>query len=161
MKMSVLAIGKMRQGPEKQLFHHYFQRCQAIGPSLGVPSFDVIELGESRARSASQRKKEEADQLRARIQTPAACVVALDEKGKTLSTLALTEKIEYYRCETSHLYWVIGGADGLCPEFRKSANLRLAFGALTWPHQLVRIMLAEQIYRVLTVLAGHPYHREG
>jgi 23S rRNA (pseudouridine1915-N3)-methyltransferase len=88
-------------------------------------------------------------------------VVALDERGKTLGSEDFAQRLLRWRDDGKPaLSFVIGGADGLDPAFVKAADLTLSFSPLTWPHQLVRIMLAEQLYRATTILSGHPYHRE-
>jgi 23S rRNA (pseudouridine1915-N3)-methyltransferase len=87
-------------------------------------------------------------------------VVALDEHGKSIGSEALSQQIARWRdAGKAAVSFVIGGADGLDPGFIADAELVLSFSPLTWPHQLVRIMLAEQLYRTTTILAGHPYHR--
>jgi 23S rRNA (pseudouridine1915-N3)-methyltransferase len=115
---------------------------------------------ESRAGSASARKAEEARALTAAL--PAGgIVVALDERGKTIGSEDFAKRIGRWRDDGKPaVAFVIGGADGLEPEFAAGADVTLGFSAMTWPHQLVRIMLAEQLYRATTILSGHPYHRE-
>jgi 23S rRNA (pseudouridine1915-N3)-methyltransferase len=89
-----------------------------------------------------------------------AVVVILDARGESMESAALATFLQRARADDrTALCFVIGGADGLAPSLDERARLRLAFGAATWPHQLVRIMLLEQIYRAGTILAGHPYHR--
>jgi 23S rRNA (pseudouridine1915-N3)-methyltransferase len=159
MRLSIAAIGRMKQGPERELVSRYLERAVASGRPLAMAGFDVIELGESRAGSASARKLEEAKQLGSAL--PQGVVVALDERGKLINSQALAERIARWRDDgKAAVSFVIGGADGLSPDFVSSADLVLSFSPLTWPHQLVRIMLAEQLYRATTILSGHPYHRE-
>ncbi|EAQ37496.1 hypothetical protein NB311A_04274 [Nitrobacter sp. Nb-311A] len=114
---------------------------------------------ESRARDAEQRVREEAAAVLAL--TPEKMVlVALDEKGKSIDSGAFAAHLGRWRDESvTSTVFVIGGADGLSPELRRRARLSVAFGTATWPHQMVRVMLLEQIYRAATILAGHPYHR--
>jgi 23S rRNA (pseudouridine1915-N3)-methyltransferase len=149
----------MKQGPERELVARYLERAQASGRPLALTGFDVIELPESRASSPAARKADEAKALRAAL--PEGVVIALDERGKTQSSEAFTRQLARWRDDgRPAASFVIGGADGLDPAFTASADLCLSFSPLTWPHQLVRIMLAEQLYRATTILAGHPYHRE-
>lgn len=159
MRVCVAAIGRMKQGPERELVGRYLDRARAGGKALGFTQFDVIEFAESRSGTAEARKEDEARLLRAAL--PEGCVVALDERGKTISSQAFAELMARWRDEgRPAASFVIGGADGLEPGFVRSATLSLSFSPLTWPHQLVRIMLAEQLYRATTILSGHPYHRE-
>ncbi|WP_346913364.1 23S rRNA (pseudouridine(1915)-N(3))-methyltransferase RlmH [uncultured Roseibium sp.] len=88
-------------------------------------------------------------------------LVVLDEHGKSLSSLHFSRKLEGWKDEgVQDVVFAIGGADGHGAELLARADLKIAFGTMTWPHQLVRILLSEQIYRALTIQAGHPYHRE-
>jgi len=86
-------------------------------------------------------------------------IIALDERGRDLSSAQLAQQLTQWQQEGRDVTFVIGGADGLDPDFVKRADLVLSFSPLTWPHQMVRIMLAEQLYRTTTILSGHPYHR--
>ena len=150
----------MKQGPERELVARYLDRAAASGKSLGLTDFGVSELIESRAGSTAARKAEEAKALREHLPANTTLVV-LDEHGKTMGSEILANRIGRWRDDGKQsLSFVIGGADGLDPEFVKQADLTLSFSPLTWPHQLVRIMLAEQLYRTTTILSGHPYHRE-
>ena len=149
----------MKAGPEKLLADHYFDRLAKAGPAVGLEFDGLTETPEGRARSAVERKREEAARL-----SPLAAesvLILLDERGKNLSSRDFSNKISHWR-DTSErrLVVAIGGPDGHPEELRAQANLCLSFGAQTWPHQIVRIMLAEQLYRVATILAGHPYHRD-
>lgn len=159
MKVTIIAVGRMKSGPERDLVARYLDRAKAGGRQLGLLGFDIIELAESRSNSGATRKREEMNAILAA--TPkGATLVALDEKGKSMSSAQLTNKISDWRDNgISNMCVIIGGADGLDPELRKTAQLTIAFSPLTWPHQLVRIMLVEQLYRATTILSGHPYHR--
>jgi 23S rRNA (pseudouridine1915-N3)-methyltransferase len=159
LRVLILAVGRMKQGPERELVARYLDRAVASGKTLGLTGFSVTELTESRAGSASARKTEEARGLTAAL--PGGIVVALDERGKTVGSEDFAKRIGRWRDDgKSAVTFVIGGADGLEPGFVSAADLTLGFSAMTWPHQLVRIMLAEQLYRATTILSGHPYHRE-
>src|SRR5579871_4946167 len=159
MKIAILAVGRLKAGPERELFERYHDRAAAAGRRLGL-AFTLSELAESRAGSAETRKDQEAEAILAR--TPHdAMLIALDERGTPLDSQAFAERLRSWRDGgRSDVAIVIGGADGLGRALTARADLRLAFGAMTWPHQLVRIMLAEQLYRAVTILSGHPYHRE-
>lgn len=148
----------MKAGPERELVARYLERAGASGKPLGLSGFEVIELAESRAGSAASRKSEEARALRAAL--PDGVVVALDERGKAIGSEAFAGRIARWRDDgRPAASFVIGGADGLDPDFTAAADLVLSFSPMVWPHQLVRIMLAEQLYRATTILSGHPYHR--
>ena len=159
MKITVIAVGRLKNGPERDLLERYVDRAARAGRQLGL-TFDLRELAESAARSASVRKDEEAAAIRAAVPAGAP-LVALDERGRALDSRGFAERIATWRDQgTGNLAIAIGGADGLGKAVLAAADLRLAFGALTWPHQLVRILLAEQLYRTVTILSGHPYHRD-
>jgi len=159
MRLVVVAVGRMKAGPERELVSRYLERAAAGGKALGLSGFTTTEISESRASSSAARKAEEARAIAAALPDNA-LVIALDERGKSLDSQGLTRRIETWRdAGKPALAFIIGGADGLDPAFSARADLVLSFSPLTWPHQLVRIMLAEQLYRVTTILAGHPYHR--
>src|SRR3569833_4011027 len=150
----------MKQGPERELVSRYLDRAVASGKPLGVTGFSVTELTESRAGSAASRKTDEARALRDQV-SGSVRLVTLDEHGATMGSEDLAKRIGRWRDDgVQTLAFVIGGPDGLAPDFVKQADLSLSFSPLPWPHQLVRIMLAEQLYRATTILSGHPYHRE-
>lgn len=160
MRIQISAVGRMKQGPERELVSRYLDRAVASGRPLALTGFDVVELPESRNSAAGQRKAEEAKALRAGFPASGA-VVALDERGKSLGSEAFAHRLAEWRDSGKPaVAFVIGGADGLDPALVRDADLTLSFSPLTWPHQLVRIMLAEQLYRATTILSGHPYHRE-
>ena len=159
MRVLILAVGRMKQGPERELVARYLDRAVAIGKSLGLTGFSVTELTESRAGSAAARKAEEARTLTAQLS--GGIVVALDERGKSTGSEEFAKRLGRWRDDGKPaVTFVIGGADGLDPGFVSTVDMTLGFSTMTWPHQLVRIMLAEQLYRTTTILSGHPYHRE-
>jgi len=158
-RVLISAVGRMKAGPERELVSRYIERARATGKPLALTPVDCLEYAESRAASAAQRKTEEARLLTGGL-PPGASICALDERGKSLSSLDLAEWIARLRDGgTPALAFVIGGADGLDPGLVERADKVIGLSKLTWPHQLVRIMLAEQIYRATTILSGHPYHR--
>jgi len=159
MRLTILAVGRLKQGPEKELAERYRARFDDVGRRLGFRGLTIHELTESRARDPAARISEEAAALSANIPDKAV-VVALDERGDQVDSASFARSLARWRDEQAEeTIFLIGGADGLSPELRRKAKLRLAFGAATWPHQLVRVMLLEQIYRAATILTGHPYHR--
>lgn len=159
MRLLVIAVGRLKQGPERELCDRYVERLDDLARKLGFRELAVTEILESRARDPSRRMAEEAAAISSAI--PArGVVVALDERGKNLDSAGFARQLGRWRDEgIANTSFVIGGADGLSPELRDKAQLALAFGSATWPHQMVRCMLLEQLYRAATILAGHPYHR--
>src|SRR5215469_7614502 len=159
MRLVVAAVGRLKRGPERDLEARYFERITKAGRAVGIRSSTISELSESPARRAAERISQEAAGLADEIPDGAA-VVALDEHGESLASEALAQRIGRWRDEgRPALVFLIGGPDGLAPELLAKADLRLAFGRMTWPHQLVRIMILEQLYRAIAILSGHPYHR--
>jgi 23S rRNA (pseudouridine1915-N3)-methyltransferase len=159
MRLVVIAIGRLKQGPERELAERYRARFGELGRKLGFRGLEIHEIPESRARDAATRIIEEAAAISAQI-TEKSTLVALDERGDSIDSAAFARHLGRWRDESvANTFFLIGGADGLSPDLRRKAKLRLAFGAATWPHQIVRVMLLEQIYRAATILAGHPYHR--
>ena len=160
MRLAVIAVGRLKGGPERDLAERYRGRVEALGRSSGFAPLEMIEIGESRARRDADRRAEEARAILERAhQTP---LVAFDERGSALTSEAFAERLGGWRDRgTPSLGLAVGGADGLDPAVRERAALVLSFGAMTLPHQLVRVLVLEQLYRGLTILAGHPYHRAG
>jgi len=159
MRLLVIAVGRLKQGPERELAERYRERFDAIGRKLGFRALEIQELPESRARDANTRISEEAAAISAAI-PPKSVLVALDERGDNLDSGAFARNLARWRDDqAANTIFAIGGADGLSPELRRKAQLRMAFGSATWPHQMVRVLLLEQVYRAATILAGHPYHR--
>ena len=155
----VIAVGRLKQGPERELADRYVARFDDAGRKLGFRGLEVRELSESRARDAATRIAEEAAAVTALVPDKSV-LVALDEHGDSIDSSSFARHLGRWRDESvANTIFLIGGADGLSPELQRKAKLRLAFGKATWPHQLVRVLLLEQIYRTATILAGHPYHR--
>lgn len=158
MRLSIHAVGRMKAGPERELADRYLGRLARAGPAIGLEFAGVAEIAESRARDVDERRREEAAALA--VHRADAALFLLDERGRNPSSEELAAAIARLRDEgRKHLVLAIGGPDGHDAASRRAADHVLSFGAQTWPHQLVRVMLAEQLYRVVTILAGHPYHR--
>jgi len=159
MRIVVAAVGRLKQGPERELSERYRKRAADAGRGVGFRGVEIIEIRESKARETEKRVIEESIAL-ANVIPEGAVIIVLDERGENLDSLEFSREIMRWRdAGRPTAIFVIGGADGLAASLRERADLRLAFGAATWPHQLVRIMLLEQVYRAATLLAGHPYHR--
>ncbi|WP_350335562.1 23S rRNA (pseudouridine(1915)-N(3))-methyltransferase RlmH [Coralliovum pocilloporae] len=160
MRISIYAVGRLKTGPERDLLERYLDRARKTGKPLALTDFDCREIPESRAQTSEQRKADEANQLIGMLPDGARLVV-LDETGKQENSQAFATRLSDWRDDgCSSVVFAIGGADGHGRELRKRAHATLAFGQLTWPHQLVRMLLAEQLYRATTILSGHPYHRQ-
>lgn len=159
MQIIIRAVGKLKAGPERDLVARYVDRTQKSGRALGITGLTIQEVPESRLQRADDRKKDEATRLVDGL--PAgALLIALDERGKTPTSPDFAKKVGTYRDDGARaLVFLIGGADGHDPTLVRQCQWTIAFGAMTWPHQLVRILLTEQIYRATTLLSGHPYHR--
>lgn len=159
MRLIIAAVGRLKQGPEQELADRYRKRFDDLGRKLGFRGPDICDIAESRARDATTRIAEEAVAIASRC-PDRAVLVALDERGDNIESAAFARYLGRWRDEqVADLVFMIGGADGLSPDLRRKAKLRLAYGAATWPHQMVRVMLLEQLYRAATILSGHPYHR--
>ena len=153
MRISVIAVGRARKGPECALFDDFAGR-------LSWPVV-LVEVEERRPLPAAAKVRREGELLRARV-PKGAVAVALDGRGKTLSSEDFAARLGRWRGDgIAEIAFLIGGADGLDRAVIETAALTLSLGAMTWPHLLVRGMLAEQLYRAEQILAGHPYHRPG
>lgn len=151
MRLLLAAVGRAKAGPERMLYEQYSRR-------LAWP-LTVREVEEKRPLPPEELKAREAELLLAAV-PKAAVVVALDERGRTLSSPTFAEQIRTWRdAGVSDVAFLIGGADGHGEAVRSRADLLLSLGAMTWPHMLVRALLAEQLYRAQAILSGHPYHR--
>ena len=155
MRVHLCAVGRLRKGPERALVDDYTTRFNRTGRALGLGPLITHEVEDRRGGSPAG----EAALLR-RACPEGAVMVALDERGVLLDSPGFAAKLTGWRDGGQRdLAFVIGGADGLADELRSDATMALSFGAMVWPHMLVRVMLAEQLYRAATILAGGPYHR--
>ena len=159
MRVVVAAVGRLKQGPERELAERYRKRAEQAGRSAGLTVVDVIEIKESRAGDAARRMVEESIAV-ANVIPEHAVTVILDARGESINSAAFAGRLQEWRQQNKPaVVFIIGAADGLAPGLREKASLAIAFGTATWPHQLVRVMLLEQLYRAVTILSGHPYHR--
>ena len=160
MKLTVVAIGRLKAGPERDLVERYRERLEATGRSAGFTGLDLIEIPESRARRDADRRAEEAQAVLARAGPGP--LVAFDERGRSPTSEVFAGRIGAWRDEgRASATFLVGGPDGLDESIRRRADLVVSFGALTLPHQIVRALVLEQLYRAVTILTGHPYHRGG
>jgi 23S rRNA (pseudouridine1915-N3)-methyltransferase len=154
MKIAIVAIGRLARGPEAELVRLYAERATAAGRALGLGPVEVVEV-----EARKPGKAAEAEALKPHLE--GAHVIACDEHGKALASRAFAGELAALRDGGARrLAFVIGGADGLDAAILAAARSRLAFGPQTWPHALARAMLAEQVYRAVSILAGSPYHRD-
>lgn len=160
MKLALIAVGRLKSGPERDLVERYRARVVAGARALGFAGFEIIEIPESRARREADRRAEEARAILEKA--GAARLVLLDERGRSRTSPEFAATLAGWRDDgVARTAFVIGGPDGLDPALMRDAALQIGFGALTLPHQLVRVLIAEQVYRALTIIGGHPYHRAG
>ena len=154
MKVSILAVGRLRAGPERALLDDFSNRFDRTGRALGLGPLAEIEVeGKPGAGKAA-----EGALLLARVPRDA-WLCALDERGEAMDSPAFARLLDRWKMERREAVFVIGGADGLDAAVTGRADLLLSFGRMVWPHALARVMLAEQLYRAATILAGSPYHR--
>lgn len=159
MRISLFAVGRLKTGPEKDLASRYLDRFAKTGPAVGLEFARLVEVPESRASNPDTRKREEAAALDKAL-PEGSILILLDERGKSLDSESFANTMGRFRDSGKRdLMIAIGGADGLDPDLRGRADAVLNLGAMTWPHQVVRILIAEQLYRAVTILSGHPYHR--
>jgi 23S rRNA (pseudouridine1915-N3)-methyltransferase len=159
MRIGLFAVGRLKTGPEKDLAARYLDRLAKAGPAIGMEFTRVTEVAESRASNGETRKREEAAMLLKTI-ADGSVLILLDERGKAMDSEAFAALLGNYRDQGKRDVTIaIGGADGLDPALHDEADATICLGKMTWPHQVVRILIAEQLYRAVTILSGHPYHR--
>ncbi|WP_171133572.1 MULTISPECIES: 23S rRNA (pseudouridine(1915)-N(3))-methyltransferase RlmH [unclassified Ruegeria] len=155
MRISIVAVGRLRAGPEKSLLDDYLTRFDRTGRGLGLGPARVIEVEDKKNAGMGA----EAALLRKAL-PKGAVICTLDERGRVMSSPDFAQKLGGWRdAGRQDLALIIGGADGIDPNLRAEADFSISFGAMVWPHMLVRVMLAEQLYRAATILSGGPYHR--
>lgn len=155
MRVHLCVVGRLRTGPEEALIKDYLGRVDKSGRALGLGPVSIHEVEDRKGGGMSA----EADLLRKSL--PKGCILcALDERGKVMSSPDFANRLAKWRdTGTRDLAFIIGGADGIDPALRAEADMLLSFGKMVWPHMMVRVMLSEQIYRAVSILAGSPYHR--
>jgi 23S rRNA (pseudouridine1915-N3)-methyltransferase len=159
MRLTIAAVGRLKNGAERDLLDKYRDRFHGSARRLGLGPVVWHEIGESRAGDGAKRRDEEGAAL-LKVAQQADFLIALDERGKGLTSLAFARVLAKNRDSGKRAAAIlIGGPDGFAESVREAAHLQLSFGAITLPHGLVRIVLAEQLYRAATILSGHPYHR--
>jgi 23S rRNA (pseudouridine1915-N3)-methyltransferase len=156
MRVAICAVGRLSgRREERALVDDYIARFAQTGRGIGLGRIEEHEIEDRKGGGMAA----EADLLRAKLPKGAA-LVCLDERGQTMTSPDFANRLGGWRDQARDVAFVIGGADGIDPALRAEADLLLSFGKMVWPHMLVRVMLAEQLYRAATILAGGPYHRE-
>lgn len=160
MRLCIGAVGRLKDGPETNLFDRYKARIPQMGKALNIGPFSHFEIAEHKAKSADERKRQEGRQLLEKS-PEGAYLLVLDEKGRQFTSAEFANFIKNQRLNAvPALSFLIGGPDGHSEEVKKSAQKTLSLSPMTLPHGLARVIIAEQIYRSLCILSGHPYHRE-
>lgn len=159
MRVTIAAIGKLKSGPELELVMLYAHRCTQQGKLCGMSGIEIIEIPEARSSNLAERRNEEATKLLKAI-PQGAMAVMLDERAKQLQSRELANQMAHWRDEgSSELVFLLGGPDGHGSAVKQACQFTLSLGTMTWPHRMARAMIAEQIYRAMTILTNHPYHR--
>lgn len=155
MRLHICAVGRLRAGPERDLLDDYLTRTDRTGRALGLGPVAMHEVEDRKGGGMMAEAP-----LLERTLPKGAVIVALDERGSVLSSPGFADRLAGWRDDgRGDVAFVIGGADGIAPDLRDRADFKLSFGQMVWPHMLARVMLAEQLYRAATILAGSPYHR--
>lgn len=159
MKLTICAVGRLKNGPERELWQRYATRISSIGKSQCIDPLKLIEISEARDANASARKSAEASKLASKLGS-SDLIIALDENGTQVTSNEIAATLQREAdAGRSAITFLIGGPDGLSPDLLDQTKEKWAFGRITLPHGVVRAILAEQLYRALTIMAGHPYHR--
>lgn len=155
MRLSIVAVGRLRSGPEHELISDYQSRLDRTGRSFGIGPLSIVEIEDRKHRGKAQEAKQIASAL-----PGTGIVCCLDERGRSLSSPQVAQCLARWR-DDGHpsTTFVIGGADGIDTELVGRADQSWSLGKMVWPHMLARVMLTEQLYRAVTILAGSPYHR--
>jgi 23S rRNA (pseudouridine1915-N3)-methyltransferase len=155
MRVHLCAVGRLRAGPERTLIDDYVQRFDRTGRALGLGPLTEHEVEDKRGGGMPAEAE-----LLARAVPAGALIAVLDERGQVMSSPEFADQLARWRdAGWGDVAFVIGGADGIDAGLRARADVALSFGRMVWPHMMVRVMLAEQLYRAASILAGGPYHR--
>lgn len=155
MRIRICAVGRLRGGPERALIDDYFTRFDRTGRALGLGPVDLREIEDKKGGGMAAEAP-----LLAKAVPDGAVLCVLDERGKLMTSPEFAQLLAGWRDQgRGDVAFVIGGSDGIDPSLRAKADASLSFGKMVWPHMLARVMLAEQLYRAATILAGSPYHR--
>ncbi len=159
MRLLIAAVGKMRSGPENELTKDYLRRASDLARQIGFKGPELKEIEAAKSLTGPKRTAREGELLISTV-PERSLIFVLDERGEPLSSKGLAEMLAEHRDRAAAAaVFAIGGADGHDQSVTNAAYSCFSFGAATWPHMLVRAMLSEQLYRAMTILSGHPYHR--
>ncbi len=159
MRLTVGCIGRLKTGPEKSLAEEYSGRIRQMGKGVGLRQLAIVERPESQRQNVAERMEEEGTALMAALPSGVELVV-LDERGSNLGSVEFARLIEsHIGSGCSDLAILIGGPDGHGPGIKNKTKHIISLGSMTWPHRLVRVMILEQVYRAVTIMVNHPYHR--
>lgn len=159
MRILIACVGRLKDAEEREIVARYAKRFDQTGRALGLGPLEIAEIPEARAVTSNARRSDEALRL-SKLTSPATVRLVLDGAGKLLSSEDFAKLLARHRDSgAKSAAFLIGGPDGHGKEVLAAANMKLSLGAMTLPHGLARVVLAEQLYRAATFLAGHPYHR--
>lgn len=159
-QLTLFAVGKLKKNLTSQLFEHYHNKICSIASNVGITKVVLKEINESIKQTTLLRQIEEGKKLLELVNNDTILIIC-DELGDNLSSRNFAKKFQKeIDSHKKHIIFAIGGADGFSAEIKEKANYSISFGKFTWPHQLTRIMLAEQLYRAITIMLNHPYHRD-
>jgi len=158
MKLKVISIGQLKNNPILEIQRDYESRILNLSKSVGIKNLEIKELPISKKSSIKERQKEEAKIISQHIKQNNLNLF-LDGKGENINSVDISQIISKSSFDGKDLVFFIGGPDGFDEKIIKVANKIISFGRVTWPHKLIRIMLLEQLYRGVTILNNHPYHR--
>ncbi len=160
MNITIASVGRLKSGAESQLYERYLKLSNLSHKKIKIGPTKLIEVTECRSSNKLDRLNQEAKSLLSKINSNV-LMITLEERGKILTSQEFSEKLLDYRDSgVSELVFVIGGPDGIGQEIIKKAQFSLSLGKMTFPHGLVRVLLTEQLYRSITIITGHPYHRD-
>ena len=158
MKLKVISVGQLKNNPILEIQRDYESRILSLSKSVGIKNLEIKELPISKKSSIKERQKEEAKIISQHIKQDNLNVF-LDGKGENINSVDISQIISKSSFDGKDLVFFIGGPDGFDEKIIKVANKIISFGRVTWPHKLIRIMLLEQLYRGITIINNHPYHR--
>jgi|TARA_B110000305_G_scaffold87142_1_gene98141 23S rRNA (pseudouridine1915-N3)-methyltransferase len=160
LKFEILAVSKIRDEIYKNISNDYKKKIIHLGKNIGLKNFEIIEINKSTDINATSRKVKEAELMLNFLKKNKTTIIALDENGVNMSSQSFSDTIKKVTTsQNNNVIFIIGGPDGLDSSIIKKADISIAFGAFTWPHKIARILLQEQIYRAISIICNHPYHR--
>jgi len=161
MRLDIVAVGQMRGTSEEDLVHTYRDRAIKAGRQIGIDGPHITEIKERKGSTGCAKQREESALLQTALEARSGLVVMLDETGKQMTSRAFAAQVTDWQDKgAAQVTFIIGGADGLTPDLRQRADITLSLSKMTWPHMLARALLCEQIWRALSILTNHPYHRD-